>query len=147
MMFFVMLFSVFSFAQGQWILKGNVQISNGLYESLEGSEIVLKVTDANLTLCGRNLFSGNRVGKIEKKWERWGNFLYSGREKEGTFEQNRIFVERNYKSSNGPQKQTIVLTILPNEFIYSFKDSQMGGFEVIGKEIFDPSPELTKACL
>jgi hypothetical protein len=147
MIFFLLLLSNLSYSQEQWILKGEAQLSNGIYETIEGSEIVLKVSDSQVSLCGRNLFSGNRVGKIEKKWERWGKYLYSAREKEGIYEQNKIYVERNYKSPNGNQKQTIVLTILPSEFIYSFKDTQVGGFEVKGTEIFDPSPELAKACL
>ncbi len=129
-----------------FIYEGTVTLKNGIYESILGSEIVMKVSDAELELCGRNLFEGNRVGKIGRKWQRWGKYLHQGRLREGTYEDQRLQVEREYQSSNGKELQRITLVQNGDEFIYSFKDSQVGGFEVEGLRLEKPNPELQKLC-
>ncbi len=129
-----------------FIYEGKVTLKNGIYESILGSEIVMKVSDGELELCGRNLFEGNRVGKIGRKWQRWGKYLHQGRLREGTYEDQRLQVEREYQSSNGKELQRITLVQNGDEFIYSFKDSQVGGFEVEGLRLEKPNPELQKLC-
>lgn len=133
-------------ASDVFIYEGNVTLKNGIYESILGSEIVMKVSDAELELCGRNLFEGNRVGKISRKWQRWGKYLHQGRVREGTFEDQRLQVEREYQSPNGKELQRITLVQRGDQFIYSFKDSQVGGFEVEGVRLEKPNPDLQKLC-
>lgn len=132
---------------GVFVYEGQVTLKNGIYESILGSELVLKVSAGEVELCGRNLFEGNRVGKIGRKWQRWGKYLHQGRVREGTFEDQRLQVEREYQSSNGKQIQRITLVQKDEGFIYSFKDSQVGGFEVEGKKLDRPNPDLQKLCL
>jgi hypothetical protein len=145
MMLFLLLVGM-SFAQTETVFRGDATIVNGIYDTLEGTELVLRQTEAEITICGRNIFSGQRIGKIAKKWERWGKYLHVGRTREGVFENNRLEVLRNYRSTNGPETQRITLVIGEGVFVYSFKDSQVGGFEVEGNIAASPSPELRKLC-
>lgn len=145
-MMFFLFFAGLIFAQTETVFRGETTIVNGIYTDLEGSEIVMRESNSEISFCGRNIFSGNRVGKIDRKWERWGKYLHIGRTREGVYENNRLEVVRNYRSANGPETQRITLVIGEGVFVYSFKDSQVGGFEVEGKIEQAPSPELRQLC-
>lgn len=129
-------------------MKGEPTLKNGVYQRLVFTELKFVRSESMVKICGLNHFPSNSLGYISRAWTLMGSSLYSGRVKEGDYEDGKILVRMTYQVGGQTQNQTLVL--LWNEeqgtFTYELKDSYVGGYQVEGVFVNNPSPELLEHC-
>lgn len=144
MIFLFFLLPVMASAESLYF-EGVPTIKNGYYEEMVKSQTALIVENNVVRVCGFSTYSDGQRGFISRRWSQMGPYLYVGRDKVGTFDNNRLYVEQSLPEG---KKQIFLLQWNPeaNTYIYSIKHPSLGGFQVEGLIKDQSNAELDEAC-
>jgi hypothetical protein len=147
LLYLILCFPIFASADVVYF-QGAATFKQGAYAKIESSEIALIQNTGAIRLCAVSEFSGGSSAKMLRQWTQWGDVIYAGNIKEGYIRNNRLYSEKKYGTPETPQTLIVDLEWNPvtNKFLFTLKDTVLGGYFLEGSMQLAPSEKLKTNC-